>query len=138
MDPNEIDTEMDRLIAEEIKKLPDGDPNKAEKTDKIKNKKTDEEFQRNAINALKEIKRKRYEDAYLKKIKELEQIPVSGGQLSSSKHANKNRRHNTRRNKRVNRKKTIRKNMKKSANKKNRTYKRRKMAKKTIRYRTRM
>ena len=138
MDPNEIDTEMDRLIAEEIKKLPDGVPNKAEKTDKIKNKKTDEEFQRNAINALKEIKRKRYEDAYLKKIKELEQIPVSGGQLSSSKHANKNRRHNTRRNKRVNRKKTIRKNMKKSANKKNRTYKRRKMAKKTIRYRTRM
>jgi len=68
-----------------------------------------------------------YEDTYFKEIKELEQIPTSGG-----------RRRNTRRHKRTKPKKTIRKNTKKSANKKNRTYKRRKMAKKTIRYRTRM
>ena len=74
--------------------------------------------------------RKIYEDTYFKEIKELEQIPTSGGRRRNY--------HNTRRHKRSKPKKTIRKNMKKSANKKNRTYKRRKMAKKTIRYRTRM
>jgi hypothetical protein len=115
---------LEYIKKEEIDKLKDNDKDYDKKKENIEKKTiVDPEYSERIVNKLTDSEKQKYEKTYIDRIADIDKAPTSGGR----------RRHNTRRHKRTKPKKTIRKNTKK--NKKKRTYKRLKMAKKTIRKR---